>query len=413
MLPSGTSTSLWYPLNAPGPTPWTSKTKWNKAWPPGKRSHLIRRLSKAASHASELSALTAACCDDRTSLEAEAYSLWMTGNLLLEKETDWERALASFIKAGKLLEELSRLGDADKRATCRHFLDQVDPAARFCRYQISRKAGGQADAAELLGMDAGGAATGDVIQSKLAALAAEAQASRATGDVELEWGGEKLPVRDDRCRVALHAAKELEAALPGVDAAAPGSQQVEAVVGAYDRCINAYASARAAVKSAAQVGRQGADAETYQSELAALDRAVHAMELQHTMRRNVFLAESQAARVDRSLHAALSGTSGKGKDKERPARAEDVARLYDTLCSNAAELNEVAAAVGGARGEALLDECAAKDAHYQAARCLHVAQAHLEGGRGQRPPLFCTAQRSGWMRPRRGTMSVPSRTHAL
>lgn len=32
-------------------------------------------------------------------LEAEAYSLWMAGSLLLEKESDWEGALARFLKA--------------------------------------------------------------------------------------------------------------------------------------------------------------------------------------------------------------------------------------------------------------------------------------------------------------------------
>lgn len=32
-------------------------------------------------------------------LEAEAYSLWMAGSVLLEKESDWEGALARFLKA--------------------------------------------------------------------------------------------------------------------------------------------------------------------------------------------------------------------------------------------------------------------------------------------------------------------------
>ncbi len=32
-------------------------------------------------------------------LEAEAYSLWMAGSLLLEKESDWEGALARFLRA--------------------------------------------------------------------------------------------------------------------------------------------------------------------------------------------------------------------------------------------------------------------------------------------------------------------------
>ena len=34
-------------------------------------------------------------------------------------------------------------------------------------------------------------------------------------------------------------------------------------------------------------------------------------------------------------------------------------RAYDTLAANAAELNELAGEVGGTRGEALMDDCAA------------------------------------------------------
>lgn len=37
--------------------------------------------------------------DTRSALEAEAYASWMGGNLLLEKESDWPKALALFTRA--------------------------------------------------------------------------------------------------------------------------------------------------------------------------------------------------------------------------------------------------------------------------------------------------------------------------
>lgn len=66
---------------------------------PRKRQHLIRRLSKAAAHAADLLRLAGERCDARTSLEADAYASWMGGNVLLEKESDWEGALARFLRA--------------------------------------------------------------------------------------------------------------------------------------------------------------------------------------------------------------------------------------------------------------------------------------------------------------------------
>lgn len=63
-----------------------------------KRQHVVRRLAKAAQLASQLSDLASKRCDDRTSLEAEAYALFMAGNLLFEKQ-QWEAALAKLVRA--------------------------------------------------------------------------------------------------------------------------------------------------------------------------------------------------------------------------------------------------------------------------------------------------------------------------
>jgi hypothetical protein len=86
---------------------------------------------------------------------------------------------------------------------------------------------------------------------------------------------------------------------------------------------------------------------------------------QHTLRlpclqRNLFLASDAEARFARTQRRALSGAKA-GKDRaERPARAEDLVRLYDALIAAVLELNELAAHVGGAAGEMLMDLCAAK-----------------------------------------------------
>lgn len=48
------------------------------------------------------------------------------------------------------------------------------------------------------------------------------------------------------------------------------------------------------------------------------------------------------------------------QDKERPGRAEDVVRLYDALVAFAADLGDLAADLGGAAGEYLIDEAAAQ-----------------------------------------------------
>lgn len=48
------------------------------------------------------------------------------------------------------------------------------------------------------------------------------------------------------------------------------------------------------------------------------------------------------------------------KDKERAGRPEEMVRLHDTLVALVADLSDVAAALGGVDGEALLDATAAQ-----------------------------------------------------
>lgn len=46
-----------------------------------------------------------------------------------------------------------------------------------------------------------------LLQSKLASLAAEAQAQKAALTSELSWAGEVYPVREEKVRIPLHAAQ--------------------------------------------------------------------------------------------------------------------------------------------------------------------------------------------------------------
>lgn len=362
---------------------------------PVKRHHLLRRLSKAVRHAEDLVRLTAARCDARSNLEAEAYSAWMSGTMLLEKANDWQGALAAFGRAKKLLEALFQVGDFDQRATCRHFLNQVEPAARYCEYQISRHGGSSANDARLSMLETATSLDGpasDLLASKLASLAAETsslavQEGKSTSEVH--WNGKTVTIRDERCRIAVHTALELQAQLDQgshvtKEADQSSSMELEEPLRAlYDRIINQYSEARAAARAALQVGQQGEGAEEARIELNELQQSLHGLELQHTIDRNLFLAKQAAKRLKKSYRRQLAARSlsshnpSSRAQREKGARPEDIARLYDALIVNATELNDLAAEVGGASGEVLMDDCAAEIAHFQAGRCLFAAHSLL------------------------------------
>jgi hypothetical protein len=103
-------------------------------------------------------------------------------------------------------------------------------------------------------------------QSKLAALAEEAQAAQAASTSGLEWQGRRHAVRAERVKVALHAANELGEQLAAAPTAAPaaaadgdaaGPSPLEARLALYDRMVNAYAEARGHLRAAAKASTGG------------------------------------------------------------------------------------------------------------------------------------------------------------
>ncbi|EOD31073.1 hypothetical protein EMIHUDRAFT_449653, partial [Emiliania huxleyi CCMP1516] len=125
--------------------------------------HLLARLAKAAEWSAKLAALCAERADQRTDLEAKAYSAFMHGNVALERE-NWAPALASFKSTATICTELARVTMAEQAALYKQVAAEVEPSIRFCSYNLRRLGGeeGRAhpppdrqDAPRLLGSPAG------------------------------------------------------------------------------------------------------------------------------------------------------------------------------------------------------------------------------------------------------------------
>ncbi|KAK9814357.1 hypothetical protein WJX72_004470 [[Myrmecia] bisecta] len=341
---------------------------------PRKRLHLIRRLAKAARWAGELARVAAQRCDVRTCLEAEAYLAWMSGNVLLEKEVDWETALAKYLRAQKLYEELGKVGSFDQASVCRQQLEEIEPTIRFCKYQISRKGGAPPDPHALLDLAAKDGPGMDQLHLKLSSLAKESQAQAAPGVLSMTWRGSSYPVRNERARVSLHQALDLAHQLDN----AMDTGDLEQRLSLSDKMINAFNEAKGSIRSTLSSAPNAADnSDAARADLQALNVAVTGTLLERTITRNLLLVASAKARLGKGAQKAASSAGSKGKDKDRPARPEDVVRLYDSLLSNVKDLGELAVELGGAAGEQLMDECAAQAAQFQAARCLYVAHSFL------------------------------------
>jgi len=104
---------------------------------PRAKFHAKRKLAKSSRWAKHLLFLCNAKADARTVLEAESYSSWLWGNLLLEDE-QWRSALEFLVKAKNVYVDLGKTGSNEHQALCQVRVSEIEPTIRYCKYNLSQ-----------------------------------------------------------------------------------------------------------------------------------------------------------------------------------------------------------------------------------------------------------------------------------
>lgn len=99
------------------------------------RLHTIRRFSKAVKWAAFLETVCKRHGDLRTQREAEAYSAFMVGTLMLEKE-EFAEALKNFNRCRKVCEHLALASDQAESVLFKTHSQQLAPVIRECKYNL-------------------------------------------------------------------------------------------------------------------------------------------------------------------------------------------------------------------------------------------------------------------------------------
>ena len=182
---------------------------------PRKKQHMVSRLAKAARWAYELQKLCIEVADERTQLEAQAYSSFMLGSLLLEKSR-WKQAEDRFSKAQNYYSDLSRLeSDEELKAMFNNMADELTPSIRYCKYNAKKSGGGDDgdgdDAAlkDLLdgSLDTLNTPALDMLKSKLKDTEDKSRAAEAKTLTKVSWRGASLPLQNAKLRISIITAR--------------------------------------------------------------------------------------------------------------------------------------------------------------------------------------------------------------
>ena len=318
---------------------------------PRPRFHLLARLSKAAKFAGSLSELCATRGDKRTALEAEAYAAFMLGNVSLERE-QWGEALQHLKRTRTICSELGRVSLAEHAHLYQQTVEEVEPSIRFCAYNLRRESGEEGEADEDMEMLAEAEGTSDILRSKLEAVLQESRARQALDFSEIDVLGERLPIKNEKARVAFLASQQQLLEIKQASAAGTGD-----VIALYDQLMVAFNDALDAIRSdARQLGKDSsAKAGVAAEQLRKLQAHLQWQKLTHSTQQRLLLI---------------------GKQKEgggRKGSAEDLVRLYETV---QAHQEEMRALDGYKDSEPHMQTLAAQSASVATFRCFYVGESY-------------------------------------
>ncbi|KAL9231566.1 hypothetical protein vseg_006781 [Gypsophila vaccaria] len=339
------------------------------------RIYLIGRLRKAVKWATLFAQLCAIKGDSRTSLEAEAYSSYMKGNLLFEQDQNWDTALRNFKSARAVYEELGKYGDLEFQLICRERVEELEPSIRYCLHKIGES---NLQASELLQIGEMEGPALDLFKAKLEAVMAEARTQQAASMTEFNWLGHRFPISNPKTRVSILKAQELEKDLQGPSALTLPAEKRLAV---YDKIFTAYHDARSCIRSDLVTA---GSAENVKDDLNGLDKAVSAVLGQRTIERNQLLVSIAKSKLTRT----------RDDKSEKVTKPEELVRLYDLLLQNVADLSDLVTSGRDMKPEEAVfaDECTLKSSFFRAERCFYLAKSYsLAGKRAEAYALYSRA----------------------
>eukprot|EP00903_Cladosiphon_okamuranus_P009501 g9053.t1 len=360
------------------------------------RRHVATRLAKAAKSAADLEALCLETADERTCLEATAYSAWMSGNLLLEKEA-WREALERYSTAHRICQELGKVGRIEDQDLFSRRVEEIEPLLRYCRYNLDTATGDAAAAEEhLLEMEReDSTAGGDLLAAKLESVVAEARKKQASALDSVEWRGKKVAVRSETLRVALVKADELARRLGagaggGAGAAAAGGggdgsgSGEDPKPGQYLKVFGAYDDALSTVSgelTRLQGKGGGLKMEAHRSELEALRAYAQHHKLRLMLQRNEHLVEELQKKRKAGGSGGGAAAGGGDRDRDPVDEVADIVHVYDALLQSVRSM--VTNLVGGEDAsddiaeeeDELVESVRADEARFRAFRCFFVIEA--------------------------------------
>ena len=102
------------------------------------KQHVLRRLRKAASYATELAQFCSQLGSEQTALEGDAYANYIGGTYAIEQGKDYVVAVTKLSRAKRVYEKLGLLGDQKRLELYRERVEEITDLIRLASYKQGR-----------------------------------------------------------------------------------------------------------------------------------------------------------------------------------------------------------------------------------------------------------------------------------
>eukprot|EP00189_Rhodosorus_marinus_P011041 CAMPEP_0184740366 /NCGR_PEP_ID=MMETSP0315-20130426/3394_1 /TAXON_ID=101924 /ORGANISM="Rhodosorus marinus, Strain UTEX LB 2760" /LENGTH=597 /DNA_ID=CAMNT_0027210013 /DNA_START=30 /DNA_END=1823 /DNA_ORIENTATION=+ len=311
-----------------------------------RKRYIGRRFMKAAKLAERLADLSRELGEDKTTLEADAYSSWMSAISLLELER-LEESLESFKKAQVLFEGLATAFGAQS-TLYRERLEELEPSIAFCRYSIARQRG--EDPTSM--MNAASPRVDNLVAAKIDAALSESRKLQAESFGSVDWCGRNIPIRTEKVGEGILLAREAAHTMERETDFDKKAALYDKIFIAYNDVSRTVSKQRSEITAAAEKETLSQIAEQHLQELDLISQYIKHSRLRQTIARNLLLVE---------------------KHIEANSKPDDVVRLYENLRQNCQEILDLDGILSDPISR---DMTQAEIRKFEACRCFWLAKSY-------------------------------------
>ncbi|KAJ0402520.1 hypothetical protein ATCC90586_002690 [Pythium insidiosum] len=323
--------------------------------------HLAGRLRKAAEWSQRLAEICAVKADARTSLEAEAYAAFMSGNYAFHRE-EHDRALDKFATARRIYADLSQVGSLSQQELFRASVDELEPFIRFCEHRLALK-GGSSSQLDL--SSSGDSASNALLQSKIDHVLLEARKKKAATLATISWKQKQIAVPTQEIGLALLRPDEIAAKLEQLS---PSDEKKREAV--FLELLSAYDTTLSLIKAQLTTLQQQS-----KSGSALVHSDIEALEALDEYVR--FLKRTRQVERTIAVFKQLRAASGQRPQQQQQQQIGDLMHVLDMLVQSVGEILKVPGLHESEKLRAA--KYTAYLALFKSIRAATIAQSYLQG----------------------------------